>query len=81
MGRRTTSTQPTGPRSSDDPWARPHAIQALTRYFRRARVEHRQITPRDVGLRAIGHMGFFRRQSRDALWPCVSDWLSAQLAA
>jgi predicted alpha/beta hydrolase len=43
-----------------------------------ARLERREIAPRDVGLAAIGHMGFFRRQCAQRLWPQVGDWLLAQ---
>ena len=61
----------------DDPWANPRAIGILVQPLVNARVERRQIAPRDAGLPAIGHMGFFRRQGAQALWPQVADWLLA----
>ncbi len=62
---------------SDDPWANPAAIDALVRHFENCEIERRAITPRSVGVAAIGHMGFFRRAMRPQLWPQVSDWLLA----
>lgn len=63
----------------DDPLATPQAITALVRHFTGCSPERRQIAPKDVGLETIGHMGFFRRASKPALWPQVSDWLAAQI--
>lgn len=64
----------------DDPWANPRAIGILMRPLENARVERRRIAPRDVGLAAIGHMGFFRKQCADRVWPQVADWLLARCA-
>ena len=61
----------------DDPWANPRAIGILVQPLVNARVERRQIAPRDASLPAIGHMGFFRRQCAPTLWPQVADWLLA----
>jgi len=65
----------------DDPWANPRAIGILVQPLVNARVDRRQIAPRDAGLPAIGHMGFFRRQGAQALWPQVADWLLAHCPA
>jgi predicted alpha/beta hydrolase len=65
----------------DDPWANPRAIGILVQPLVNAQVERRQIAPRDAGLPAIGHMGFFRRQGAQALWPQVADWLLAHCPA
>jgi predicted alpha/beta hydrolase len=45
-----------------------------------ARLERRQVAPRDAALAAIGHMGFFRKQCADRVWPLVGEWLLAQAA-
>lgn len=63
---------------TDDPWANPHAIDMLVAPLVHATVERRQIVPRDVGLAAIGHMGFFRQRAGGRLWPQVVDWLRDQ---
>jgi predicted alpha/beta hydrolase len=64
----------------DDPWANPRAIGILVQPLAGARMERRQVAPRDVGLAAIGHMGFFRKQCAERVWPLVGDWLLAQCA-
>ena len=60
---------------SDDLWATPEQIDAIADQLTSAEVERRTIDPGSVGASAIGHMGFFRRTNRDALWPEVSAWL------
>ena len=62
----------------DDPWANPRAIGMLIGPLVGASIERRQIAPRDAGLTAIGHMGFFRKQSAQRLWPQLGDWLLEQ---
>jgi predicted alpha/beta hydrolase len=38
-------------------------------------VDYRVLAPSDFGLQRIGHFGFFRPQSQQALWPLVASWL------
>jgi predicted alpha/beta hydrolase len=64
----------------DDPWANARAIDILVQPLVNARLERRPIAPRDVGLPAIGHMGFFRKQCADRAWPLVGEWLLAHCA-
>ncbi|MYM65566.1 alpha/beta fold hydrolase [Pseudoduganella sp. FT55W] len=59
----------------DDPWANRRAMDLLLHPLVNARIERRHVTPREAGLPAIGHMGFFRKRSADALWPQVGNWL------
>jgi len=60
---------------SDDPWATPGQIDAITQQLRRAEVERRTYSPAEAGVDKIGHMGFFRRGAGAALWPQLRDWL------
>ncbi len=53
----------------DDPWATPHAIDALQIGFTNAPVTRVEIDPAEVGGAAIGHLGFFRPEFRESLWP------------
>jgi predicted alpha/beta hydrolase len=46
----------------------------------RARIEHRRLAPRDVGMDAIDHFGFFRRRSAGTLWPLATAYLDRALA-
>jgi predicted alpha/beta hydrolase len=63
---------------SDDPIATPAAVEALLKFYPHARVERRWTAPRDVGVRRIGHQGFFLERHRDSLWRGVLDWLDAR---
>jgi predicted alpha/beta hydrolase len=60
---------------SDDVWATPAAIEALTRHYTHAPVERRTLDPHGFGLERIGHMGFFRSSNGEALWPVVAAHL------
>ncbi|MDK1361924.1 alpha/beta fold hydrolase [Arthrobacter sp. zg-Y1219] len=60
---------------SDDLWATTAQIGPFFSHLVNAHVEQRIYTPVDVGVPAIGHMGFFRRGMKDKLWPDILDWL------
>ncbi|HYE39248.1 MAG TPA: alpha/beta hydrolase, partial [Ramlibacter sp.] len=62
----------------DDPWANPRAISLLIEPLVHAKIDRRQFAPRDVGLPAVGHMGFFRKRAGERLWPQVGNWLIEQ---
>jgi predicted alpha/beta hydrolase len=65
----------------DDPWANPDAIGMLVGPLVNASVERRQVSPRDAGVPAIGHMGFFRKRCAAVLWPQIGSWLLAHCDA
>ncbi len=47
----------------------PNAADArLLTLYSSSEITHRHIQPRDVGVRAIGHFGFFRQRVRETLW-------------
>ncbi|WP_082568397.1 alpha/beta fold hydrolase [Rhizobacter sp. Root1221] len=60
----------------DDPWATPPGIDLLVGKLVNCDVQRRQINPAAAGA-PVGHMGFFRRRHREALWPGIADWLLA----
>ncbi|MEZ5330886.1 MAG: alpha/beta fold hydrolase [Thermoanaerobaculia bacterium] len=59
---------------SDDPYAPPRAVAALHRHY--PVVTRRSVTPREAGVRRLGHFGFFRLGSGHSLWREAADWLS-----
>lgn len=61
----------------DDPWANASAVQMLISPLKNAQLERWHLAPRDVGLTAVGHMGFFKKRSEQQLWGRVADWLLA----
>jgi predicted alpha/beta hydrolase len=61
---------------SDDPFGPLGAVKKLLELYPRSPSEVRHLTPRDLGVRRIGHFGFFREQFRDTLWPEAREWLA-----
>ncbi|NMO17577.1 alpha/beta fold hydrolase [Pyxidicoccus fallax] len=65
---------------TDDPIASPEAVRALLSIYSEALVEHRLLSPKEVG-QPIGHFGFFRAPFRDTLWKDAADWLADKALA
>ena len=63
---------------SDDPFAPRRAVEALGSLYPNSRWETRPVAPRDLGVKSIGHFGFFRERFRDSLWRETADWLERQ---
>ncbi|MBV9345202.1 MAG: alpha/beta fold hydrolase [Gammaproteobacteria bacterium] len=63
---------------TDDPIATPAAIEALLTAYPHASIERRLSSPRQLGVRALGHHGFFAAGHRDSLWADALDWLDAR---
>ena len=60
----------------DDPYAPPAAVEALHALYGSRAQRHRQVRASEVGVRQLGHFGFFRPTAR-ALWDEAIDWLRA----
>ncbi len=61
---------------SDDEQAPPLAVDALLKRFPVAEVERRLIDVQRLGFGSVGHMGFFRSKTRDALWFPLLAWIA-----
>jgi predicted alpha/beta hydrolase len=66
---------------SDDLYTPPASAEALLSEYPNARITRRAVRPADVGVRAIGHLGFFREALRDTLWAGTADWITTQAGA
>jgi predicted alpha/beta hydrolase len=63
---------------TDDGWLGKRGVEHLLGQFPAARSRDLwTITPHDGAGHAIGHLGFFRSQFRDTLWPKALAWLDA----
>ncbi len=60
---------------TDDEMMSEQSILSLHRLYSNAPIEYRRIAPRDIGVRHIGHFGFFRPQFEQTLWAMVPRWL------
>ena len=61
--------------ASDDPWAGPRSARTFMQHYRHANLELRTVTPSELGVSTIGHMGYFRAPVGQRLWPQVTAWL------
>ena len=61
----------------DDPWATRASVELLCSAFTNASPDIVTVSPRDAGVRRIGHLGFFRPEHRNTLWKKAADWLTA----
>jgi predicted alpha/beta hydrolase len=61
----------------DDAWAPPASRNAFMRGYSATALELQDIDPAALGVRHIGHMGYFRREAQP-LWEQVLDWFAQQ---
>jgi predicted alpha/beta hydrolase len=59
---------------SDDLISTARNVPVLQKLYGATSIDDRRIAPASVGLRAIGHTGFFRQGSRERLWPLPFAW-------
>ena len=60
---------------SDDAFAPEGNVRWVVQQLDRARVEHQQLRPQDVGLPELGHFGAFRATAATTLWPRLVAFL------
>ena len=63
---------------ADDPWATRPAVEMLCAGFTPIKPEVVTVKPSDVGVRKIGHFGFFRTEHRDTLWRGTAEWMQGE---
>ena len=63
----------------DDDIAPPRAAEALLQRLRSAEITKRDVSPREVGLPRIGHMGFFKAGFPESIWQEVLDFYRRHL--
>ena len=56
----------------DDEWGGPKAVSSMMGYYTNATVEQVNISPKDYGLKNIGHNGFFKKKK---LWKIITTLL------
>lgn len=63
--------------SDDADFAPRAAVDALLVQMPNLRLTRRCTTPQEVGVKTIGHLGFFKEALRDTLWRDTADWILA----
>ena len=61
--------------STDDLWAQPASRDAFFKGYRNAQVHAIDLQPSQLGVKQIGHMGYYRSQVGQTLWPQILAWL------
>jgi predicted alpha/beta hydrolase len=59
----------------DDAWAMPASRDAFFKGFPKACIDRFDFKPSALGVREVGHMGYFRPAVGAKLWPQIIDWL------
>jgi predicted alpha/beta hydrolase len=62
---------------TDDSWATRPAVERLCAAYSSITPEILSVSPRELGVSKIGHLGFFRSEHRDTLWRGAAEWLEA----
>jgi len=60
---------------TDDEYSVEPAFSSLLNVFPRCKIEHVHLAPDRVGLKRVGHMGFFRAKNKEKLWNLVGNFL------
>lgn len=60
---------------SDDGFAPPASVRALVEFHARAPIELKELGPSELGTRAIGHFGIFRREFKATFHEEVAEWI------
>lgn len=61
--------------ATDDPFATGAATERLLGYLRSASIERCSVSPAELGVEEIGHLGVFHERFRGSLWAPSVDWL------
>ena len=67
--------------AADDLWAPPRSMEAFLSSYRNAPLTLKTQEPGELGVRALGHMGHFKKDALPAFVPQVSAFISERLAA
>jgi predicted alpha/beta hydrolase len=62
--------------STDDLWAPPKSRDAFFSGYTQASIDRIDITPQQLNVAQIGHMGYYRKDVGAVLWPQIMIWLS-----
>ena len=64
----------------DDDWALPTSRQAFMQHYRQAPLHYIDVQAKDLGLKAIGHMGYFRKGA-EKLWDDMLNTFTQDVSA
>lgn len=62
----------------DDGYAPKGSVEYLMNCFVNASRKRRHLRPGELGVKSIGHFGFFQERFKSLVWPETADWLQNQ---
>ena len=62
--------------SFDDFWAPPALRDAFFKGYANALVDAIKLQSASLGIQQVGHLGYFRSQAEEVLWPQILQWLA-----
>ena len=60
----------------DHKFAPRRAVDALLAFYANAQSRHQHLSASSLGLRSVGHFGFFRESASERGWPIALEWLA-----
>jgi predicted alpha/beta hydrolase len=63
---------------TDDEYMSERNVAVLHDFYENARRDMRRITPAQLSVRRIGHLGFFREDIGGRYWPAMLDWIETE---
>ena len=60
----------------DHTFAPRRAVDGLLAFYTNAQSQHRHLSASSLGLRSVGHFGFFRESASKRIWPIALEWLA-----
>lgn len=61
---------------SDDEWSTQSSIDDIANLYINCQIERKYINPKDLGLKRVGHMGFFSSHCKQTLWTFSLEWIN-----
>jgi predicted alpha/beta hydrolase len=64
----------------DHKFAPRRAVDGLLAFYTNAHADRQHLSASSLGLRSVGHFGFFRESASERGWPIALDWLTGRTA-
>ncbi|AFM05711.1 putative alpha/beta hydrolase [Bernardetia litoralis DSM 6794] len=61
---------------SDDEWSTQNSIDDIANLYSNCHIEREYINPKELGIKKVGHMGFFNIRCKQSLWVSSLSWIN-----
>jgi predicted alpha/beta hydrolase len=63
---------------TDDLFAPKDAVMAFHQHYKQCPIEYREISPSNLGVKKIGHFGFFTKKESQKLWSEIVTFFNSE---